>query len=71
MLGLRLERIQELAEGMISGFNKTQLIGLEGSNLKSFNEFTEEGNYKKMPEGHPGPEAHKQYAQYLYEELEL
>ena len=71
MLGLRLERIQELAEGMISGFNKTQLIGLEGSKLKSFNEFTEEGNYKKMPEGHPGPEAHKQYAQYLYEELEL
>ena len=71
MLGNRLERIQDTAEDIIAGFKPWQKIGFEGSDIQSFNEFTKNNNYKIMPEGHPGPEAHKAYAHYLYEELKL
>ena len=71
MLGPRLDRIKEIADEMLSGFKEHQLIGLEGSNIQSFNEFTKNKNYEIMPEGHPGPEAHEAYAHYLYKELKL
>lgn len=78
--GDRLIRIHTKYKDMLDGFNPKQRIGMvEHSQLDafsrakpeylSFNEFTESHKYDKMPGGHPGPEAHKRYAEYLFEEF--
>jgi len=78
--GDRLKRINRMYKDMRNGFNDKQKIGFTEPNPKdasaherpqylSFNEFTESYKYDKMPGDHPGPEAHKKYAEYLFEEI--
>jgi len=64
--GTRLERVINSWNNLIKEFTGNQRIGFDERSL-SFNEFTEINNYNKMPEGHPGPEAHEGYAKYLYD----
>lgn len=68
-LGARITRIHALYKDYLKGFNDGQKIGFTGSAFLTFNEFTEVHKYNKMPDGHPGPEAHKAYAEYLFKEV--
>lgn len=78
--GKRLTRIKTMHDDMRNGFDPKQKIGMTNVNTNdafarqraqylSFNEFTETHKYEKRPGGHPGPEAHKRYAEYLFEEI--
>jgi hypothetical protein len=78
--GDRLIRIHGKYKDMLDGFDDKQKIGMVEHNQDdafsrprpqylSFNEFTETHKYEKKPGGHPGPEAHKGYAEYLFEEI--
>ena len=64
--GNRLEPVKDYVYNRYNKLTGNQRIGFD-SNSKSFNQFTEENNLDKMPGGHPGPKAHKEYAKYLYE----
>tara|TARA_R100001460_G_scaffold4800_1_gene13440 strand:- start:12542 stop:13321 length:780 start_codon:yes stop_codon:yes gene_type:complete len=64
--GPRLELIKEYVDNIDSTFTGNQRIGFDNATL-TFEEFTDKNNLKKMPLGHPGPEAHKEYAKYLYD----
>lgn len=78
--GDRLGRIHKKYKDMRNGLNAKQRIGMVKHSetdafahprpqYLSFNEFTESHKYEKKPGGHPGPEAHKRYAEYLFEEI--
>lgn len=64
--GDRLVPIKEYVDARLSRLMGRQRIGFDNDSM-SFNEFTEKNNLDKMPEGHPGPKAHEEYAKYLYE----
>ena len=64
-LGGRLPFIERPVASKMNSLPDWCLIGCPGTDYRSFNAFTEEGGYRKMPEQHPGPEAHKAYADYL------
>jgi hypothetical protein len=65
--GDKLYRIKGLIEKKMIEWDGNSRIGLPGTNSETFNEFTTKGEYSVMPKGHPGPEAHKGYAKYLYD----
>jgi hypothetical protein len=72
-LGPRLIRVRNDFLELDNTFNKKQRIGLrdktENNFYYCFNEFTNENNYPVHRHLHPGKEAHKKYAEYLYEEV--
>ena len=49
--------------------NPSDIFARERPQYLSFNEFTETHKYDRKEGGHPGPEAHKGYAEYLFEEI--
>ena len=66
-MGGRLVSIDKEVSGKLREFAPYQLIGCPGTDYQTFNMFTDRGGYKRMPEDHPGPEAHEGYAQYLFD----
>jgi hypothetical protein len=65
--GKKLQRLGDMMHDKMLKLNGNSRIGLPGNESETFNEFTRKGDYETMPLGHPGPEAHKGYAKYLYE----
>jgi len=62
--GPRLHRIYKQVNEKLDSLPGKCKIGLNDRYL-TFNEFTTANKYPRMPEGHPGPQAHKEYALYL------
>jgi|TARA_R110000744_G_scaffold19304_15_gene51087 hypothetical protein len=78
--GDRLGRVHDMYQDIRRGLEPKQKIGFTEPNPSdifarerpqylSFNEFTETHKYDRKEGGHPGPEAHKGYAEYLFEEI--
>lgn len=64
--GKRIRRVKSYIDNIDNTFTGNQRIGFDDKTF-TFNQFTEENKLDKMPDGHPGPEAHKEYAKYLYD----
>lgn len=63
-IGPRLIRIAKPCGEKVNKLPAASKIGFS-ERFKTFNEFTTENKFRRMPEGHPGPEAHLHYARYL------
>lgn len=68
-IGPRLGRIYQKVFGNLSKLPLTSKFALVESNRMdtglTFNEITDKYNCERMPKEHPGPDAHKRYADYL------
>lgn len=65
-LGPKLERISRPTLRKLKSLPDNCLVGAKENNGLTFHEFTKKNNYKVLERGHPGPEAHRAYAQYMY-----
>ena len=64
--GSRLQRVKDYYSMYLQYFKGNQRIGFDSQSF-TFNEFVTENKLDKMPQGHPGPKAHKAYAKYLFD----
>jgi hypothetical protein len=66
-LGPKLERIAKPAKKKLNTLPNHCMVGARENNGLTFHEFTKMNGYKTLSRGHPDAEAHKAYAQFMYE----